>query len=301
MVVGAGPPGVGVAVGAGPPGGGPVRAGGGTGVAVPAPAGALPEEFELTGRLLRAGRPAACLQAAAYLRQCLPEAALARFEPAARPEPALAWRQRAAAVREARPSAGAQQARRSARPAASAAPVTVLPLGGGGGAVRAAGGGGGGVAGLGGGGGAAAGGGGGATRAGGGGGGAGRGGGAAAGGGGGGGAALGGGGGGGAARAGAAVRQQAGAGRWTRAAAGGAGGAFGFPSGPSSSLACATTIGAVCACDAGAANCMAVRAVVASSTRRRCVMMVWVPGMIGNKMWQSTNKRWAGLWRPVMA
>jgi hypothetical protein len=66
-------------------------------------------------------------------------------------------------------------------------------------------------------------------------------------------------------------------------------------------LACAITSGAVCACDAGAANCMAVRAVVASSTRRRCVMMVWILGIIGNKVWQSTNKRWAGLWRPATA
>jgi hypothetical protein len=59
------------------------------------------------------------------------------------------------------------------------------------------------------------------------------------------------------------------------------GGCLGFPSGPSSSLACATTIGAVCACDAlELANCIAVRAVVASSTRRRFVMMIEVPGKV---------------------
>ncbi len=55
------------------------------------------------------------------------------------------------------------------------------------------------------------------------------------------------------------------------------GGCFGFPSGPSSSLACATTIGADCACDGAAANCMAVRAVVASSASRVFVMMIRVP------------------------
>ena len=56
------------------------------------------------------------------------------------------------------------------------------------------------------------------------------------------------------------------------------GGALGLPSGPTSVAACATTSGAVCACDEEAAKCIAVRAVVASSTRRRFVMMVWVPG-----------------------
>src|SRR5258707_308548 len=55
------------------------------------------------------------------------------------------------------------------------------------------------------------------------------------------------------------------------------GGCFGFPSGPSSSLACATTIGALCACDTELANCIAVRAVVASSTRRSFVMVIWIP------------------------
>lgn len=99
-------------------------------------------------------------------------------------------------------------------------------------------------------------------------GGAGRGGGAAAGGRGGGGAATGGRGGGGAAAGGLA-----GAG----AAFGGGPFGFGFPSGPSSSLACATTIGAVCACDAELANCITVKAEVASSTRRRCFMMIEIP------------------------
>ena len=46
----------------------------------------------------------------------------------------------------------------------------------------------------------------------------------------------------------------------------------------SPALACAITSGAVCACDEEAANCIAVSAVVASNTRRRFVMMVWVPG-----------------------
>ena len=65
------------------------------------------------------------------------------------------------------------------------------------------------------------------------------------------------------------------------AAAGGApfGGCFGFPSGPSSCGACATTIDAVCACDAELASCITVSAVVASSTRRRFVM-VEVPGKV---------------------
>lgn len=92
-----------------------------------APGATLEAWFELAARLLRAGCPAACLQAAAYPRRCLPEAALAWFELAARPEhltaAAAAWCPRAAA----RPSAGAQQAQCSAQPAASAAPVTVLP------------------------------------------------------------------------------------------------------------------------------------------------------------------------------
>src|SRR5205085_11739433 len=85
------------------------------------------------------------------------------------------------------------------------------------------------------------------------------------------------GGGGGAGRGGAAAGGGAGgAGR----AGGGApfGGALGLPSGPSSSLACATTSDAVCACDAEIANCVTVRAVVASSTMRRFVMMFLIPG-----------------------
>ena len=79
-----------------------------------------------------------------------------------------------------------------------------------------------------------------------------------------------------------AVRLRRGAGRGG-AAAGGAGraggAAFGgclggasfdsLPGGP----ACAITIGAVCACEGMLANCAAVRAVVASSTRRRFVMI----------------------------
>ena len=83
-----------------------------------------------------------------------------------------------------------------------------------------------------------------------------------------GGAACGGGGGGGAGLAGGG------------AAFGGAGFGFGLPSGPSSSLACATTIGEVCACDALLANCITVKAEVASSTRRRFVMMIGVPGKV---------------------
>ena len=49
-------------------------------------------------------------------------------------------------------------------------------------------------------------------------------------------------------------------------------GCFGLPLGPISSLAWATTIGALCACDTEPANCIAVRAVVASSMRRRFVI-----------------------------
>ena len=57
--------------------------------------------------------------------------------------------------------------------------------------------------------------------------------------------------------------------------------------------ACATTSGAVCACDGEAiANCVAVSAVVASSTRRRFVMMVWIPGNSAiEQLWRSTNRR----------
>jgi hypothetical protein len=55
---------------------------------------------------------------------------------------------------------------------------------------------------------------------------------------------------------------------------------LGLPSGPSSSFgaACAITGGATCAGDGELANCIAVRAVVASSTRRSFVMMISVPG-----------------------
>jgi hypothetical protein len=118
------------------------------------------------------------------------------------------------------------------------------------------------------------------AAAGGGGGGVGRGGAAAGGGGGGvgrgGGAAAGGGGGGAAGRGGAAAGGgggAAGAGAFG-AAAGGAplGPSFRAPGGVSS-LACATTSGAVCACDAEVASCVAVKAVVASSRMRRFVMM----------------------------
>jgi hypothetical protein len=42
-------------------------------------------------------------------------------------------------------------------------------------------------------------------------------------------------------------------------------------------LACATTSGAVCACDADVASCVAVKAVVASSRMRRFVMISLVP------------------------
>ncbi len=38
--------------------------------------------------------------------------------------------------------------------------------------------------------------------------------------------------------------------------------------------------GAVCACEAEVANCVAVKAVVASSRMRSFVMMFWVPGRI---------------------
>ncbi len=44
--------------------------------------------------------------------------------------------------------------------------------------------------------------------------------------------------------------------------------------------ACATTSDPVCACKGGLANCIAERAVVASSTRRSLVMMIWIPGKL---------------------
>jgi hypothetical protein len=76
-------------------------------------------------------------------------------------------------------------------------------------------------------------------------------------------------------------------------------------------LACAITCGVVCACDGVLPNCIAVRAVVASSIKRSFIMMVWSPenswqegfglaGRLGqeglserlvNKVWRSTNKR----------
>ena len=64
------------------------------------------------------------------------------------------------------------------------------------------------------------------------------------------------------------------------AAGGGAPGVglLGLPSGPTSSLAWATTSGADCACDVEVASCATVKAVVASSTMRRFVMMSLVPG-----------------------
>jgi hypothetical protein len=98
---------------------------------------ALPEAwFVREAFLLRGDRPAAGRQAAAYPRRGLPGAGLARFEPAALPEPAClpavapAWcPPGAAAPREsARSSAGVQPVLRSAQPAASAAPVLVRPL-----------------------------------------------------------------------------------------------------------------------------------------------------------------------------
>jgi len=128
------------------------------------------------------------------------------------------------------------------------------------------------------------------------------------------------GGGGGVGRGGAAA---GGAGRCGGAAAGGAGcggggapfggapfggapfgGCLGFPSGPSSGFgcACAITSGAVCACDGALTNCIAVRAVVASSTSRSFVMMILVPRKIfGRKVRRYTNKRRAALWRPENA
>jgi hypothetical protein len=92
------------------------------------------------------------------------------------------------------------------------------------------------------------------------------------------------GGGGGVGRGGAAAGGGAGRGgggaAFGGAAFGGApfGGGLGLPSGPSSSLAWAMTSGAVCACDGALMKCIAVRVVVASSTSRSFVMVVWVPG-----------------------
>jgi hypothetical protein len=50
---------------------------------------------------------------------------------------------------------------------------------------------------------------------------------------------------------------------------------------------CATTSGAVCACDAKVASCVTVSADVASSTMRSFVMMSWIPGKsLGGKAWR---------------
>src|SRR5580700_4688904 len=129
------------------------------------------------------------------------------------------------------------------------------------------------------------------------------------------GAAAGGGGGAGRGAAGGGAGRGGGAAGGAGRAGGGAafggclGGCLGFPSGPSSSLACATTSGAVCAWDEVIPKCIAVRVVVASSNKRSCVMMVWVPGRFSaesrgrsrvrrawqqkfaNMVWSSANKR----------
>ena len=66
------------------------------------------------------------------------------------------------------------------------------------------------------------------------------------------------------------------------------------PRGPPSSLACATTSGAVCACDAEVASCVAVKAVVASSRMRRFVMMSLVPGIsLTATEWPSWHVSWS--------
>ena len=100
----------------------------------------------------------------------------------------------------------------------------------------------------------------------------------------------GGGGGGGACRGGAG----GGAGRAGGAAFGASFG-LGFPSGPTSSLACATTMGADCACDGVVANCMAVKAVVASSASRKVIMTAWI--LMGNS-WR--ERRGGGFWRKIL-
>ena len=82
----------------------------------------------------------------------------------------------------------------------------------------------------------------------------------------------------------AGAEEAAGPGRRAGGAAFGASFGLGFPSGPSSSLAWATTIGADCACDGAAASCMAVRAVVASRAIRSFVILVWIPGEIPGKV-----------------
>jgi len=60
---------------------------------------------------------------------------------------------------------------------------------------------------------------------------------------------------------------------------------------------CATAVGADCARDAMATNCIAVSVVVASSTRRSFLMAIWVLGVMYRRARRSTNRRWAGLWR----
>jgi hypothetical protein len=72
-------------------------------------------------------------------------------------------------------------------------------------------------------------------------------------------------------------------------------GLFGLPSGPNSSLAWATTSGADCACDVEVASCVTVKAVVASSTMRRFVMMSLVPG----KILAATNSLSSTYWTTV--
>jgi hypothetical protein len=57
----------------------------------------------------------------------------------------------------------------------------------------------------------------------------------------------------------------------------------------------ATTIGVVvCACDALVANCITVKAVVASSTRRRCFMMIGIPKVLAAAK-ECANSWWFGL------
>ena len=68
-----------------------------------------------------------------------------------------------------------------------------------------------------------------------------------------------------------------------------------LPSGPTSSLAWATTSGADCACDVEVASCATVKAVVASSTMRRFVMMSLVPG----KRLAATNSLSLAYWTTV--
>ena len=98
-------------------------------------------------------------------------------------------------------------------------------------------------------------------------------------------------------RGGAAAGGGGAAGALGAAAGGGApgGGLLGLPSGPTSSLAWATTSGADCACDVEVASCATVKAVVASSTMRRFVMMSLVPG----KRLAATNSLSLTYWTTV--